>query len=194
MHIGSTLLTLLVVLIHPAICLSSYRIQLDNGNAVITPAYRQTETSVECYIPGGIVSLPNSIVASIEETDQPYIDGVTMRYGKPEPENKAVRMPKQAGDIKTQPDAIEPAVAKTVENRAFTMGYYVQRNRQLKERLNVALKLVRECSRSQDAEGKKAAQMAARKISRSIYALTDELRGRDSGVLPKDWWDDSDEE
>ncbi len=186
MRIKHMSLPIAALLFLPSIGFAAYRIQLKNGNAFITSEYRQSETALQCYIPGGLVAIPNSQIQSIEESDAPYVDGAIPRYGKPRPDERAgVATAAGVGEAQAA-----PAMDELDVRGPFSLGDYVRENQGLKGRLSAALSQVRECTRNKDPEGKKNAQMAARKISRSIYALTDEFKKRNGGELPDGWWED----
>lgn len=77
----------------------------------------------------------------------------------------------------------------------------------MKERLDAALRRLRTSVWNEDSEEKEGARTEerkvsqekesdnteARKISRLIYDLTDEVKKRNGGKLPDNWWGDSEE-
>ena len=84
-------------------------------------------------------------------------------------------------------ESIEIAPEDKVKKK-INFEYYKNKNLQLKAKLNEAIKRIRESSKNKDLEAKNKAREDMRKISGQIYDLADELKEKNNGVLPDDWW------
>ncbi|MEE8400069.1 MAG: hypothetical protein V3S89_13745 [Desulfobacterales bacterium] len=206
-----------IVLVCPLSSYASYRIQLKNGSEWVTNAYRQSADTIEFRVSGGMVTLSNSLVRAIDESDEPYVEAPRSLPGKMQPE---VAVERSGAIVHTthpptpgEKESITPAVTR---NGKLDLAYYSRKNNQLKDRLDEALKQMRASKSEKGFEEKKSlqpgdrkklqgkegtqtaerrgskekrrAQTEARRISRLMYDLTDEVKKHNDGELPDDWW------
>lgn len=82
----SLFVSMVIVLAFPSFGHASYRIQLKNGSEWITNEYRQSDGATEFRMPGGLVTLSDDLIQSIDESDRPYIDDPSYPAVRSEPE------------------------------------------------------------------------------------------------------------
>ena len=72
---GQFLYCLLTIafLIHPSICLSSYLVELINGNQLVIYAYWEEGGQIRFYSHGGVVGVEKGLVREIKEANLAYI-------------------------------------------------------------------------------------------------------------------------
>lgn len=183
-----SLFVALMTVAAPSYGFSSYRIQLKNGNEWITNEYRQSKRVIQFQMSGGVVTLSMRLVQSIEESDIPYRDRSDYghRPSKPLSSVKSVGQKTLQNDLNSG-ETSQATLAGTGDG-TLNLRSYIQKNRQLKERLDAALQRLYLSSRDKDMAAKERARLDAREISRSIYQLTAELQNRNGGRLPENWW------
>lgn len=191
MRIKGLPVPVILLLIFPSAGFSSYRIELKNGSEWITNRYQESAISIQFQTVGGLLTLPNSLIRSIEESDRPYVEEPRNRYRRTEPADISNLSTGNAPEIAPLPGDKGSVETPATEDRRLDLEYYTRKNEQLKERLDAALTQIRVSARNNDLEGKEDAQTTARKISRSIQALSYEFKEL-NGFLPKDWWQDKD--
>ena len=59
----------------------------------------------------------------------------------------------------------------------------------LKDGLGSSLRALRESSRNRDKTGKEYARKRIIEYSSQLYELAEELKARNGGVLPENWWE-----
>ena len=77
-------IVIIVFLICPSICFSSYLIELKNGSTFITNHYWKEGRQVKFYCRGGVVGISEDIIRKIEKTDLVYEEKTVSPQKKPE--------------------------------------------------------------------------------------------------------------
>jgi len=159
---------------------SSVRIELKNGDDIVTNRYWREDGKVCFYFRSGIVGIPADTIHSISHSDQidletPEIDDSVT--GLPDPSNPGPRTS----------DAVPLVGPAKIPEEPFDLKFYQKKKTILKAQLSASLKQLRKASRDKDPEAKEVARENTRKISRQIYDLTDEVKEK-MGTLPDDWW------
>ncbi len=183
-------LALTILLIPPSVCFSSFRIELTNGSEYITARYWEADSTIQFYYHGGIVSIPKDSIDTIAESDEAHYEEPTSGSIQPVPEEASTEPARNAVNGRNKALQREHVEAPDEE---VDLGYYEETNSQLKVHLGSSLKLLREASRNRDQKGKERAKEEIEEYSRRIYELGDELRAKNKGVLPEDWWEGVDE-
>ncbi len=158
----------------------AYRILLNNGAEFLTEQYRISEGNVIFDDAGDTVTLPRNMVRIIDESVKE-----APQTRKPESSDPKVAPGK---DITAENASPADNSVKKPHKEASDILAYKKKNKQLKSVLNGALKQLRLSSQNRDEEGKEKARLELRDISAKIYELTDELKAKNGGVLPEDWW------
>ncbi len=153
-------LIIIPFIICPAVCFSSYLIELNNGSKFITYQYWEEGSQIKFYYSGGVVGIPKDSIFKISESEK---------------------------EFREEMESIEIAPEDKLKKK-INFEYYKNKNLQLKAKLNEAIKRIRESSKNKDLEAKNKAREDMRKISGQIYDLADELKEKNNGVLPDDWW------
>jgi hypothetical protein len=170
----------------PSVCLSSFLIELKNGSEYITELYWKSGDDIEFRYYGGIVSLPENSILAITKSDKPYYEidpstsegsGSGMPSGQP---GSAAATDKDKNSRKEPDEGLDQEV---------DIQGYKKRNSQLRTQLGSSLTSLRDASRDRDETNKPRARKEVIEYSRQIYDLADELRERNGGVLPEDWWE-----
>ena len=156
------LLIIIPFIICPAVCFSSYLIELNNGSRFIIYHYWEKEGLIKFYYYGGIVGIPKDYILKISESEKEFIEEIDSVKSVTEYEKN--------------------------KDKKINFEYYKNKNLQLKAKLNEAIKRIREASKNKDLEAKNKAREEMRKISQQIYDLADELKEKNNGVLPDGWW------
>jgi hypothetical protein len=166
------LLLIVVFLVYPSIGSASYKITLKNGSTLYAAHYWEEGAELTLYTYGGILGIQRDSVRKIEESDIVVRD-VTPSVSKP------------AEDMV---DADEETKGKAEEKP--DINYYKEKKSLLKTELDGTLERLREATKNKDPEAKKKARAEMREISTQIYDLTDELKEKNDGELPEDWWEE----
>lgn len=183
-------------LIYPSVCFSSYLIQLKSGSQFIVYEYWEEAKQIKFYFYGGVVGIPKHFVSTIRESDMAYREETDFEKGMTI-ENKIDRRSTIASSetekTPTKENGTEKKAGSEKEktDEKIDFEYYREKKAVLKGKLAEALERVREATRNRDPEAKKKAREDMKKFSREIYYLKDELKEKNNGVLPDDWWQDS---
>jgi hypothetical protein len=180
----SPLFALIVILfVLPSPGYSSYRIQLKSGGEYITEQYEISEGQITFTHRGGTVSLPASIVHIVDEST--LTAPKETKSDRSAPKDSATGAENLVEDSLQEPDS-EPVTAS--DGKRVDLKVYTDENQQLKGQLDAALGQWRLASRNGDDEGKEEARQKITEIQSRIYKLTDELKEKNGGVLPGDWF------
>lgn len=161
---------------HPAIGDSAYRIHLRSGGRISTSQYWEEKQELKFYAGGGVVGIEKGMVKRIEKCT---IDGTKVYASQIPPE-------------KTRAEA-EPKVEKDLSPpklpAQFDLKAYRDKMAKLKADLNKTLSRIRKATANNDAAAKDEAMADNRRISAEMWELTDELKEKNNGKLPADWWE-----
>jgi len=163
--------------IYPSVCLSSYLVELKNGSTFITNHYWKEEQQIKFYYRGGVVGIPNNFIKAIRKSDIAYKEEIDSKQDSLDPKNK---INGKSGITATE---------KKEKYETVDLKYYREKKALLTTKLDNTLDRLREATKNKNPEAKKKAMDEMRKISSSIYGLTDELKEKNKGELPEDWWE-----
>ncbi len=164
-------------LICPAVCFSSYIIELKNGSTFITNHYWKEGRQIKFYCRGGVVGIPKNFVKAIRESDTAYKEEIDSKQEDADPKSKI----NEKSDI--------TPIEKKEKYGTVDLKYYIEKKIALTAELGESLERLREATRNKDPEAKKKAWDEMTKISGRIYDLTDELKEKNNGKLPEGWWE-----
>jgi len=98
------LITVILFLVCPSVCFSSYLIELKNGSQFITDQYWEEESQIKFYYSDGVVGISKNLIRKIEQTVSP----------QKKPETASVKTEPEV-DTKTKTE--EAVVAGAAENK-----------------------------------------------------------------------------
>ncbi len=169
-------LIIIPFIIWPAVCFSSYLIELNNGSTFITNHYWKERRQIKFYYYGGVVGIEKEFVKAIRESDAAYKEEIDSKQNGVDTKSKI----NEKSDITT---------TEKKENGTVDLKYYMEKKTALTAELDESLERLREATRNKDPEAKNKARDEMRKISTKIYNLTDELKEKNNGKLPEGWWE-----
>lgn len=206
---GRTILTifLAVSFFAPGICFSSYLIELKNGGEFVTDEYWEENNHIHFYSYGGLVDLPKNKILSITESDQsaPQASVYSSDSVEPSTNQNPVNSSIQSGpdnkanaNTEESTEKVQPKSTPKMDNQKTETGAEkiqkaeLQRYRDKKDSLQAlmeaSLEELRAATKKRDKKAKEKAEKDVIKYSGEIYALTDEVKSKNNGELPDNWW------
>ncbi len=143
---------------------------LRNEGKLRTERYWKEGNEIKFQTKGGVTGIPEESVASIIE--------------KTSDQSESVPPPAEIRQEGTDPEKRESKKTEEVNS----LQEFYERKKPLELNLNDALKRLHEATRSKDTAAKEKARQDMRKFSTEIYAVTEEVKERNGGKLPEDWW------
>lgn len=170
--------------LHPAPAWASYLIKLKNGKEFVTSRYWEEGERIMFYTSGGTLGIEKDAISKIEESDRP-VETETFIPEAPETAKKETAV--QA------PEAMEKegegaGTEKREENGKVDVERYRKKQMRLQGKFDEAYQRYLEATRNKDPDAKEKARKEMTESSRQLYELTDELKKKNEGVLPPDWW------
>ena len=149
---------------------SSFLVGFHNGRTISVEGYRVEGEQIFLYFNGGVVKFSRNEVKSIlEQKDQ-------IKEEKKEERSEV---------IKDTPKApVKTALAKDPEKKSEGIEDYRKKKAELSEKLEEAKKTYFE---TLDKSDKDSARKVMISFSKELFALEEEVRQKNNGVLP-DWW------
>lgn len=163
------------VLVIPAVSPAAYLIQLKNGGEFATPQYWMEGQEIRFYIGTGIMGLEKGLIAKIEKFESEEIDSAFIVTPPPQPIKPTLA---PAASVETK------SADKKIDLKA-----YQDKMAKLKVDLNRTLTRIKKATTRNDLIEKEAAMADNRRISAEMWQLTDELKSKNKGKLPADWWE-----
>jgi len=190
----SSLVILLMFLV-PALGNASYIIRLKNGGQLATPAYWTEGNWLFFYCVGGTAGMERKEIDKIE-TLKPEDGGYTVRTpaiaAKKElpPPPPAAEKAKEPGKspVEAEPKA-EKSLSPQKPPEKIDLKAYQDKMATLKAEVNKTLTRIRKATINKDLEAKDEATADNRRISAEMWKLTEELKEKNNGKLPADWWE-----
>ncbi len=161
-------------LIVPTFGHCDYAIHLKNGGQFLTPRYWEQDQEIKFYIAGGVMGIEKNSVRKIERST---ID-LEGTYEVKTP----VKRPAEA-EAKAEKSLSPKKPPVEIDLKA-----YQDKMAKLKADLNKTLARIRKANTNKDLDAKDEAKADNRKISAEMWKLTDELKEKNNGQLPADWW------
>ncbi len=162
----------IVLVAYPFVCFSAFMIHLKNGQSFQTDRYWEDGGEIKFHRYGGVVGIKKDLVREIEEVDLPE---------EKKPVEEKPPQPPEAAKKKVESPKKEKPGKKTLDE-------CWEEKKELTEKLNASLQRLREATRRKDKGAKQRAREEMRRISKEIYALTDEVKRINDGELPEYWW------
>lgn len=157
----------------PAVCFSSYLIELNNGSKFIIYRYWEKGNLIKFYYYGGVVGISKDLIRKIEKTDLVYEDRVYIEETIIQNAAKKPQPPRQK--------------AEKTDNDLVDIEYYKREKQRLEQELDEAKQRYLSSLEKGDKETKHAASRDALKINIQIDQLKKELKEKNKRVLPE-WW------
>jgi hypothetical protein len=167
-----TTIAVAVFIIYPSICFASYVIHLKDGREFVTERYFEEGDQIKFKRYGGIIGIQKDLVKGVEEIED---------------------VPEEKAEEEKPPQPAEPAKKETASKEKEkppqkSLDEFYKKKKELTEKLDESLKRGREATRRKDKAAKQQAWEDMLRISKEIYALTDEVKEINGGELPDDWW------
>jgi hypothetical protein len=154
----------------PTLSHADYIIHLKHGGQFMTPKYWTDDGQIQFFVRGGTMGIERDTVKAIEKS---IIDD--NHYQKSQP-------------VQPIPQT-SPAPDKTVKKgEPVDLKAYQEKMAKLKTELNKTLSRIKKATAKDDTYEKDQATEENRRISAEMWSLTDELKGKNDGKLPGDWW------
>ncbi len=150
---------------------ADYIIHLKHGGQFITPKYWAEDGQIHFFVRGGTMGIERGMVKAIEKSS---IDD--NHYQKSQP-------------VKAIPQQTAPAPDKTVKKgEPVDLKAYQEKMAKLKTELNKTLTRIKKATAKDDTYAKDQATEENRRISAEMWQLTEELKEKNNGEVPADWW------
>jgi hypothetical protein len=172
--------------IYPAVCLSSYLIELKNGSTFITNHHWKEGQQIKFYYRGGVVGIGKDLVRKISESDLPYKQEVVEQKASPVPDTPDVAS-KEAG--KKAGEEVEAAKKTEAKSREIDVEYYRRMNEELWDKYREAKERYDQSKLDRDEFAKNDAKKDIREALDKLTELSRELKKKNKDILP-DWWQD----
>ena len=187
-------ITILFLILTPALGNADYVIRLKNGRQVTTPMYWFEGTRIFFYTAGGTAGMEKAEIDKIEklETDVgEYTHRTSVLEGKKELPPPPLAAEK-ANEPKKLPAETEPKAERSLPSQKppqkIDLKAYQDKMAKLTVDLNKTLARIRKANTNKDLDEKEKATAENRKISAEMWKLTNELKEKNNGELPTDWW------
>ena len=190
----SSLVILLMFLV-PALGNASYLIRLKNGGQLATPAYWTEGKWIFFYCVGGTAGMERKEIDKIEKLET-EVGEYTQRPSAIEGK-KELPPPRPAAEKAKEPEKphaeAEPKAEKILSpqepREKIDLKAYQDKMATLKAEANETRARLREAIKNKDLDAEAKAAEDRRKISDETRKLTEELKEKNNGKLPADWYD-----
>ncbi len=164
-------LIIILFIICPAICFSSYLIELNNGSKFITYQYWEKGSLIKFYYYGGVVGIEKDLVKGIRESDLPH------------KEEKASQKPEMASKEAGKKDG----EGTKEEMEKIDVTFYKNKKSALMEKYREAKKKLQQATKDHNRALQREANNELKEISKQRAAIAMEIKEKNNGILPK-WW------
>jgi hypothetical protein len=164
----------------------AFIICLKNGGTFVTNHYWAAGNEIQFLVRNGAIGIQKDSIKSIRKIDDINIIDTVADKDTTDKKNKdipAIEDIRKDAKIDRQQAA---TVDKTLQEPV--LASLKEKKMALTRQLNEALERVRQATGNRKPEEKEKAMLEVREISKEIYDLTDDVRKRNNGVLPEDWW------
>jgi hypothetical protein len=181
------LFLIILAFFYPSVASANSVIYLKNGGRLTTSAYWQEGEMLLFYIAGGVMGIEQaSVLKIVEEKSTP--SGETDAIIRTAPDKARISPSSPPPAIGQKKTSTSKTAAVKPMKEPLDLAPYRQRHRELKAGLDDTVERLRRATRNQDDRAKESAREEMRKISGKIYDLTDEVKSKNDGSLPPDWW------
>ncbi|RJQ64134.1 MAG: hypothetical protein C4530_02520 [Desulfobacteraceae bacterium] len=171
------LMTFLIVvcLLRPSICTSSYIIRLTSGAEFVASGYWEEEKQIKFYAYGGVIGVEKQLVAGISETDRPvvteYQESVDGKSASEPFEINPERL-----DDKAQLPSLDP------HGQIF-----LQEKKRLASAMETAVSAFRAAKEQNDRAVMAAKRKQILELKAELSDIESEVKKNYGGKVP-DWW------
>jgi len=156
-------LIIISLIIYPAVCFSSYLIELNNGAEFIIHYYWEKDNLIKFYYYGGLVGIPKDSIFKISESEKEFREEIDSKKTATEFKNK---------------------------DKKINFDDYKNKKISLVKRLkNQQKKLEQDISRGKAEMWIERRKRKIKDIMSEIDSLAKELMEKNNGILPG-WWHD----
>lgn len=173
---------LISFLVFPFVSQASYIIYLKNGGKFITAQYREENGQIIFFVRGGTMGIDKAEVKKIEKSNLDPDENNEID----EPINNIPPVIVSTPEKTIKKDAIPPESAP--KEAKVDLEAYKSKMKGLRDNLDTSLEKIKEASKNHDKTAAEKAREEMRKIADDIYALTEELKKKNKGELPENWW------
>ena len=166
----------------PLLSHASYIIHLKDGGQFITSQYWVEDGQNKFFVSGGMIGIDKNTVRKIEKSN---IDA----NGYYEESNKPEKVSPQVDQASEKAIKKEPLPDANVKKEKVDLKAYQNKMAKLKSDINKTLTRIKKADKSNDQNAKDEATADNRRISDEMWKLTDELKEKNNGKLPDDWWE-----
>ena len=174
--------------VFPLLSHASYIIHLKGGGQFITSKYWEEDGQITFFVSGGTMGIEKDTVKAIEKS-KIHADDYQMNQSKqtipkvnPALEKTVKEETVPHANVKSVPEA-------NVKEEKVDLKAYQEKMDKLKVDINKTLTRMRKATASKDEYAKEAAIEENRSFSAEMWKLTDELKAKNKGKLPDDWWE-----
>lgn len=159
---------------------ASYIIHLKGGGQYITSQYWEEDGQVKFFVSGGTMGIDKDTVRKIEKSNL-----------SPDESNEMTKPEKVSPQINGTPDntTTNAALPSAGNGEAVDLKAYQDKMDRLKHDLNKTLARIKKANMNKDTDAKDEATEENRRLSTEMWKLTDELKEKNNGKLPADWWE-----
>lgn len=187
----SSLIILLLFLV-PASGNASYLIRLKNGGQLATPAYWTEGKWIFFYCAGGTAGMERKEIDKIEKLKTENGED-TARTPVTAAKKDLPPAPETAKEPEKFPAEAEPKAEKNLSpqgsHEKIDLKVYRDKMATLKAEASETRARLREAIKNKDRDAEAKAAEDRRKVSDETRKLTDELKEKNNGKLPVDWYD-----
>ena len=172
----------------PLLSHASYIIHLKGGGQFITSKYWEEDGQIKFFVSGGMMGIDKDTVRAIEKSKINADDYQTNQSKQTIPKvNPALE---KTIKEETVPHANVTTVPEVnAKEEKVDLKVYQEKMDKLKADINKTLTRMRKATASKDQIAKDDAAEENRRISAEMWKLTDELKAKNKGKLPDDWWE-----
>ncbi len=167
---------------------ASYIIHLKGGGRFITPKYWEEDGQITFFVSGGTMGIEKDTVRSIEKSKIDADDYQTNQSKQTIPKGNLALGKTIKEEIVPQANVTTVPEANAKEEKVDLKDYQEKMDK-LKAEINKTLTRMRKATASKDQIAKDDATEENRRISAEMWKLTDELKAKNKGRLPDDWWE-----
>ena len=158
---------------------ADFQILLKNGGKLMTSHYWYEKNEIRFYYLGGVVGMEKNAVRKIERAAID-LDGI---YEVKKPDKRPAELPAVA-----EPKA-EKILSPQEPREKIDLKAYQDKMATLKAEANETRARLREAIKNKDRDAEAKAAEDRRKIADETRKLTEELKEKNNGKLPTDWYD-----
>ena len=180
-----TIITLMLISFcaYPTLSHADYIIHLKHGGQFMTPKYWTDDGQIQFFVRGGTMGIERDTVKAIEKS---IIDDDQTR----QPEQSMPRNSRTRQDAtNTAPDAEGKSGPNiNLKEEKVDLKTYQDKMAVLNKELYKTLISIKKAKSRKDQYEIDRAKEENRKVSDEMWKLTNELKAKNKGKLPDDWW------